>query len=89
LPTLACDESRWSGITATIEVKAPEGWEVKSVSPVSVEPHGKYFLRVQAAAPKVKQDGWEDFFISAQSSDKSLGTVSVRVELSTGWVAPQ
>jgi hypothetical protein len=76
-------------ITATIDVKAPEGWDVKSVSPVSVEPHSKYFLRVLAVAPKVKRDGWEDFTISAQSSNQNLGSVNVRVELSTGWVAPQ
>jgi LmbE family N-acetylglucosaminyl deacetylase len=78
-----------TAITANIDVKAPEGWDVKPVNPVSVEPHGKYFLRVQAATPKIKRDGWEDFVISAQSSNKSIGTVNVRVELSTGWVAPQ
>jgi LmbE family N-acetylglucosaminyl deacetylase len=76
-------------IDVNLSVKAPDGWNVKGVSPLSVPPHSRYYVRVRAAAPATKLPGWQQFTISAESDNKSLGTVPIRAELSTGWVAPQ
>jgi LmbE family N-acetylglucosaminyl deacetylase len=76
-------------IDVNLSVKAPDGWNVKGVTPFSVPPHSRYYVRVQAAAPATKLPGWQQFAISAESENKSLGTVPIRAELSTGWVAPQ
>ncbi len=76
-------------INTTLAVKAPDGWQVKPTAPVSVDAHTRYFLRVEAAAPATKLDGWQQFTVSAQDGDEQIGTVPIRVELSTGWVAPQ
>jgi hypothetical protein len=70
-------------------VQAPDGWEVKPSDPISVDPHTRYYFRVQAAAPATKLAGWQQFTISAQEGDRKIGAVPIRVELSTGWVAPQ
>jgi LmbE family N-acetylglucosaminyl deacetylase len=76
-------------IDVNLFVKAPDGWQLKPVGPVAVGQHSRYILRVLASAPASKVDGWQDFTISAQSGDQDLGTLRVRSELSTGWVAPQ
>jgi LmbE family N-acetylglucosaminyl deacetylase len=76
-------------IEVNFSVKAPDGWQSKPVGPVDVGPRSKYFLRVQAAAPASKVDGWQDFTVSAKSGDQELGSLRVRAELSAGWVAPQ
>lgn len=76
-------------INVTLAVQAPDGWDVKPPAAVSVDAHTRYFLRVQAAAPPTKLPGWQQFTVSALGGDKSIGTVPIRVELSTGWVAPQ
>jgi len=72
-----------------LSVQAPDGWEVKPLGPVSVDPHARYQLRVQATAPSTKLAGWQQFTVSAQVGDRKIGSVSLRAELSTGWVAPQ
>lgn len=76
-------------ITVGLSVQAPDGWEVKPPAPISVDPHTRYYLRVQAAAPATKLAGWQQFTISAQEGNQKIGSVPIRVELSTGWVAPQ
>ena len=76
-------------IDVRLSVKAPDGWKITPVAPASVAPHSQYFLRVQAAAPSAKLPGWQEFTVSGESNGKSIGTVPLRVELSTGWVAPQ
>lgn len=76
-------------ISVSLSVQAPEGWQVKPVTPVSVDPHTRYYLRVQAAAPATKLSNWQQFTVSAQDGNRKIGTVPIRVELSTGWVAPQ
>jgi len=76
-------------IRVTLSVQAPDGWEVKPQPPVSVDPHGRYYLRVQATAPSTKLAGWQQFTVSAQEGDRRIGVVPIRAELSTGWVAPQ
>lgn len=76
-------------IHVSISVQGPDGWDVKPVPPVSVDAHTSYFLRVQAAAPNTKLPGWQKFEVSAQDGSQSIGTLSFRAELSTGWVAPQ
>jgi hypothetical protein len=86
---LVIDNPLDSTINVTLSVQAPNGWEVRPVPPVAVEAHTRYYLRVQAAAPATKLPGWQQFTVSAQSGNESIGTVPVRVELSTGWVLPQ
>jgi len=76
-------------INVTLAVQAPAGWDVTRLAPFTVEPHTHYFVRVRAAAPATKLPGWHQFNVSAESNGESLGTVPVRAELSTGWVAPQ
>jgi hypothetical protein len=76
-------------ISVNLSVQAPDGWAVRPVDPVSVEPHARYHLRVQATAPSTKVTGWQQFSVSAQVGNRRIGTVPIRVELSTGWVAPQ
>jgi LmbE family N-acetylglucosaminyl deacetylase len=76
-------------IRVSVSVQAPDGWAVMPTAPVSVEPHARYFLRVQATAPSTKLAGWQQFTVSAQEGSRTIGTVPIRAELSTGWVAPQ
>ena len=76
-------------INVNLSVKAPDGWKVEPVAPVSVPPHSQYYVRVQSAAPATKLAGWQQFTVSAESGNKNIGTVPIRAELSTGWVAPQ
>jgi LmbE family N-acetylglucosaminyl deacetylase len=76
-------------IETTFSVKAPDGWKVNAVAPASIAPHSQFYLRVLAVAPPTKLPGWQEFTISAESQDKTIGTVPIRVELSDGWVAPQ
>src|ERR1019366_7796704 len=56
---------------------------------VSIDPHSRYFIRVQASAPETLLPGWQNFNVSAKSGNQTIGTVPIRVELSSGWVAPQ
>jgi LmbE family N-acetylglucosaminyl deacetylase len=76
-------------ISVSLSVQAPDGWEVKPLAPVSVDPHARYYLRVQATAPSTKLAGWQQFTVSAKEGNRTIGIVPIRVELSTGWVAPQ
>ena len=76
-------------IAVDFSVQAPDGWKVAPVAAASIGPHARYFLRVQVGAPSTKSPGWQDFTVSAKSGNASIGTVQVRAELSTGWVAPQ
>jgi len=76
-------------LNVVLSVKAPEGWTVTPVAPAAVEPHDQYFVRVEVKAPDTKLPGWQEFTISATAGDKSIGSVALRAELSTGWVASQ
>jgi hypothetical protein len=86
---LIIDNPSDKAIEVQLSVKAPDGWKITPVAPASVAPHTQYFLRVQAAAPSTKLPGWQQFTVTADSANKTIGTVPLRVELSTGWVAPQ
>jgi LmbE family N-acetylglucosaminyl deacetylase len=86
---LIIDNPSDNTIDVNLSVKAPDGWKVTPVTPASVAPHSQYFLRVQAAAPSTKLPGWQEFTVSGESAKENIGTVPLRVELSTGWVAPQ
>ena len=86
---LIVDNPTDHAVGVSLSVRAPEGWEVKPAAPVSVGPHARYYLRVQAAAPATKLAGWQQFTVSAHEGTREIGTVPIRVELSTGWVAPQ
>ena len=76
-------------LKVAFSVKAPDGWTVTPVAPATVDPHDQYFVRVEVKAPETKLPGWQEFTISGNAGDKSIGTVSLRAELSTGWVASQ
>ena len=76
-------------ISVSLSVQAPDGWEIKPPAPVSVDPHMRYYLRVQTTAPSTKLAGWQQFSVSAQVDHQGIGIVPIRAELSTGWVAPQ
>ena len=78
-----------TAIVANFSVKAPAEWKVTPVAPLSVAPHSQSYLRVQALAPSAKLPGWQEFSVSAESGNKTIGAVPIRVELSNGWVAPQ
>ena len=78
-----------SAIDVNFSVKAPEGWKILPVARASVAAHGDFYSRVLAVAPSTKLPGWQEFTITATSAGKNLGTVPIRAELSSGWVAPQ
>jgi len=86
---LAVENPLDTAISIDLSVQAPDGWKVASVTPVSIEPHTRHYLRVQATAPQSKMPGWQQFTVSANSRGIGIGTVRVRAELSAGWVAPQ
>jgi LmbE family N-acetylglucosaminyl deacetylase len=86
---LIVDNPLNTAIDTTFSVKAPDGWKVNAVAPASIAPHSQFHLRVLAVAPPTKLPGWQEFTISAESQNKTIGTVPIRVELSDGWVAPQ
>ena len=76
-------------IKVDLSVQAPSGWKVTPTAAVSIDPHSRYFIRVQASAPETLLPGWQNFNVSAKSGNQTIGTVPIRVELSSGWVAPQ
>lgn len=76
-------------IQVTLSTQAPEGWHLRPLAPVSVEPRSEYYVRVQADAPEQKLPGWQKFTVSASDGSQNLGSVPIRIELSSGWVAPQ
>jgi LmbE family N-acetylglucosaminyl deacetylase len=76
-------------IQVTLSTQAPDGWKLHPAEPVSVEAHSEYFVRVQADAPQTKLPGWQSFTVSATAAGQNIGSVPIRAELSTGWVAPQ
>ncbi len=78
-----------SPISVNFSVRAPKGFDVSPLASASVPAHGQYYARVQATAPADKLPGSQQFTISAEYGGKNIGTVPLRVELSTGWVAPQ
>jgi hypothetical protein len=86
---LIVDNPLNTAIDTTFSVKAPDGWKVNAVAPASIAPHSQFYLRVLAVAPPTKLPGWQEFTISAESQNKTIATVPIRVELSDGWVAPQ
>jgi LmbE family N-acetylglucosaminyl deacetylase len=75
-------------INVTFQVHSPDGWTVSPVTDTAVNAQTQYFLRVQAGAPKLKPAGWQQFTVNAQADGKSLGTVSLRIELAN-WALPQ
>jgi LmbE family N-acetylglucosaminyl deacetylase len=76
-------------IEVNLSVKAPEGWKVAPVAAAAVAPHSRFYLRVQATAPASRSPGWQEFLISGEVGNKPIGAVTLRAELSSGWVAPQ
>jgi LmbE family N-acetylglucosaminyl deacetylase len=86
---LIIDNPLKKSIEVNLSVQAPDGWQAKPAGAISVAPRSKYFLRVQAMAPATRLEGWQEFVISGKSTDLDLGSVTVKAELSTGWVAAQ
>jgi uncharacterized membrane protein len=75
-------------INVTLQVDSPSGWTVNPVADTIVNAQTQYFVRVRADAPKSKLAGWQQFTVNAQADGKSLGTISLRVELAN-WALPQ
>jgi LmbE family N-acetylglucosaminyl deacetylase len=86
---LVIDNPLDTALEVTFTVTVPDGWKVTPVAAASVAPHGECYLRVLAVAPATRLTGWQQFTVSARSGNKGIGTVQMRAELSTGWVAPQ
>lgn len=86
---LIVENPRSTPIEARISVHAPDGWTMEPIAPVSVEPRSSYYLRIRASAPTEKVRGGQEFVVSGEMADRSIGSVSLHVELSSGWVAPQ
>lgn len=76
-------------ISVNFHVQSPDGWQVRPMAEISIEPHTRYFARVLADAPATKLAGWQNFTVTADADGKAIGTVPMRAELSTGWVAPE
>lgn len=76
-------------IHVDLSVQAPPEWKLKQPAAISIDPHSRYFVRVEADAPDRELSGWQNFVVTAQSDGQILGTIPVQAELSTGWVAPQ
>jgi hypothetical protein len=76
-------------IEVTLSTQAPDGWKLHPLAPVTVDPHGEYMVRVQADAPQTKLPGWQHFTVTGTAGGQTIGSVPLRVELSSGWVAPQ
>ena len=76
-------------ITVNLSVEAPPEWRLKPSGEISIDPHTRYFARIQADAPDKEVPGWQNFTVAARSGDQKIGSVPVRAQLSTGWVAPQ
>lgn len=72
-----------------LSVETPSEWKVKPSGTISIDPHSRYVVRVQADAPDRALAGWQNFVVTARSNGHSIGTVPLRAQLSTGWVAPQ
>jgi LmbE family N-acetylglucosaminyl deacetylase len=78
-----------AAINVNLAAQAPAGWKlIDPAASVSVEPHGRYLLRVRASAPATKRAGWQEFQVSGESRGQSLGRISVRVELAD-WALRQ
>jgi hypothetical protein len=86
---LIIDNPLDKSIDVNLSVQSPAGWEVQPVDAVLVVPHMRYFLRIQAAAPKNKVAGWQNFTVAAKAGGEDIGKICIRAELSTDWVAPQ
>jgi LmbE family N-acetylglucosaminyl deacetylase len=86
---LVIDNPLDTAIDVSFSVAAPDGWKVTPVAAASVAPHVEYYLRILAAAPATKVPGWQQFTVLARSGNKTIGSVQIRAELSSGWVAPQ
>lgn len=76
-------------VPVSLSVQAPDGWKVEPTAPATVEAHSAYFLRVRVVAPDTELPGWQHFMVTGRSGDETIGTVAIRAQLSTGWVAPQ
>lgn len=76
-------------IQVNFHVQGATGWQVRPVPTTTVAPHHRYYVRVEAGAPATKVSGWQKFEVTAESEGRTIGAVSMRAELSDGWVAPQ
>ncbi len=66
-----------TAIEVNLSVEAPDGWDVKLVSAVSIDPHTRYSLRMQLLAP-LKRLPDQHITVSAQLANENIGTVSLR-----------
>jgi len=76
-------------VQVNFSVQAPDGWKVEPTAPATVDAHSRYFTRVRIAAPGTEIPGWQQFTVVGRSGDGTIGTVAMRAQLTTGWVAPE
>lgn len=76
-------------VQVNFSVQAPDGWKVEPTAAATVDAHSRYYTRVRIAAPDTQLPGWQQFKVVGRSGDETIGTVAIRSQLSTGWVAPQ
>jgi LmbE family N-acetylglucosaminyl deacetylase len=80
---LVVDNPLDAPLDVTLSVSAPEGWKVLPVAPAHVAARDpRYCLRVQATSPAEVRQDWQPFKMTAESQGKTIGTVSLRVQLS-------
>jgi hypothetical protein len=71
-----------SAIDVNISVTAPEGWKVVPALPAHIEAQEhRYYMRAQALAPAEVRQDWQIFTVTAESGGKTIGTFSVRVQV--------
>src|SRR5579862_2472565 len=67
-------------IHVALSVQAPAEWKVKPSAENTIDPHTRFFIRVEADAPDRELSGRQNFVVAAQSGDQNLGTVPIQAE---------
>ena len=69
-------------IDVNVSMTAPEGWKVLPTPPAHIEPQvRRYYMRAQALSPAGIRPDWQMITVTAESAGKTIGTLSVRVQL--------
>lgn len=77
-----------ASITVTFTIDSDSHFFVPVIAPLTVPPHSRAFTRMRAQAPPTFVPEWQQFKVTAQSSGKTIGSVSLRVEMGD-WALPQ
>ena len=84
LPVLIHNETG-KACDVTLSVRAPDGWNVVAGQAIySVEAHDSYPIETVLASPSQKQQMWQTVVWTAESAGKTVGTITMRVNLTSG-----